>query len=214
MENIKVELQVVDIQTLVPNNFNPKKDFKSDPGNDLCYQKVKQSVEVFGLNRPILVRLIDENKYEIIDGFHRWTACVELGYKKIIINTLGKIDDLTAKEILLNFERAIIPVDPIKEAELLSQIVKDIPIEEISKVLPYTVEVIKNKLELVKFDWSSIDKKNQDKLERELNKKTVSLALDIESNNLLAKALKVPNMKKKEDRFTALCQAFIESNIK
>jgi hypothetical protein len=97
--------------------------------------------------------------YEIIDGFHRFTACGELGYSKLPINDLGVISDTDARILLINREKAKIPLDPVKEAELIKELKAQFgTVEQLSGVLPYSVEVIEEKLKVLDFDWSSYSK--------------------------------------------------------
>ena len=76
---------------------------------------------------PITVRETENGIYEIIDGYHRYQACKELGYTKLLVNNLGKIKDEVAKSLTILFERAKVEPNSIMEAELLKNIYETIP---------------------------------------------------------------------------------------
>lgn len=50
---------------------------------DLEKEQMKQSIKENGIINPIIIRKIDEEKYEIISGHNRVKCCRELGLKKI-----------------------------------------------------------------------------------------------------------------------------------
>ena len=90
---------IVKIDQVVPNTWNPKESIEDSEENREHYEEIKEEINKKGLFEAITVREIVKDSYEILDGFHRWTACKELGYKEIRINTLGVIDDKLAREL-------------------------------------------------------------------------------------------------------------------
>jgi ParB family chromosome partitioning protein len=63
-------------------------------------KELSQSIFVHGLFSPIVVRIIDEFKYEIVAGNRRYIACKNLGYKKMACHVI-ELDDKGAFEISL-----------------------------------------------------------------------------------------------------------------
>lgn len=88
MENITENNQIVDINLLSPNKYNPKLDYNSTPELQREFERIKKSLIDHGQIDPVIVRKI-ENGYEIIDGFHRYCAMKELGWTKCEIKDLG-----------------------------------------------------------------------------------------------------------------------------
>ena len=62
--------KVVDIELLIPNNYNPKPDYMATEELQLEFSKIKDSLEYHGQIDPVIVREMN-GKYEIINGYHR-----------------------------------------------------------------------------------------------------------------------------------------------
>lgn len=93
------------IEVIQPNEWNP------NVMTDEEYEKLKTSIELtkgrYLADNPIMVRPIDDGLYEIIDGEHRWSAAVDLGYTSICCNVREGLDEETAMElcVVLNKDR-------------------------------------------------------------------------------------------------------------
>jgi len=68
-ENHPHELQKLPIEFLQPGKYQPRKDMSQEALDDLA-----SSIRAQGVIQPIVVRQIDENRYEIIAGERRWRA--------------------------------------------------------------------------------------------------------------------------------------------
>jgi hypothetical protein len=144
-------LLIVPIEEIRPNTWNPKiKDTKE-------YEKVKEGIRLNGLKESIKVRenqgenLID--KYEIIDGEQRYTACKDLGYKKVLIYNEGIVDDKKARELTLWWQTQV-PIEELKLAEM----VKDMTLAYGKIDIPYTKEEIDELIKLSDFNWDMYQK--------------------------------------------------------
>lgn len=93
-DNQIVELQ---IDRLVP--FKKQQPFSMHDDNKK--QEVKESIEKFGVLTPIIVRPIDNEKYEIIAGHNRVECSKELG-KESIPAKIMNIDDDDATLIMID----------------------------------------------------------------------------------------------------------------
>lgn len=93
-DNQIVELQ---IDRLVP--FKKQQPFSMYDDNKK--QEVKESIEKFGVLTPIIVRPIDNEKYEIIAGHNRVECSKELG-KESILAKIMNIDDDDATLIMID----------------------------------------------------------------------------------------------------------------
>ena len=93
-DNQIVELQ---IDRLVP--FKKQQPFSMYDDNKK--QEVKESIEKFGVLTPIIVRPIDNEKYEIIAGHNRVECSKELG-KEFIPAKIMNIDDDDATLIMID----------------------------------------------------------------------------------------------------------------
>lgn len=83
LDDIKTEnivgtgIKMVDIDSLTPSPYQPRKNFNPEALNALV-----NSIKEKGVLQPLLVRKTD-NKYEIIAGERRWRAAKEAGIKEV-----------------------------------------------------------------------------------------------------------------------------------
>lgn len=96
MEQVKTyPLKQLDPKSLLKNDFNPN---HVDPVN---LDKLKQSVERLGFFNAVKVRELPDGTQEIVGGEHRAQVAVALGMTEIPCMMLGRIDEATAKAIML-----------------------------------------------------------------------------------------------------------------
>lgn len=86
----------IDIEKLV--DFRKGQPFSY---SDEDYQELKESIRINGIYEPILVREIEDNKYEIINGHNRVKCARELGIEKITAIVKECPDDTKANYMLL-----------------------------------------------------------------------------------------------------------------
>jgi len=82
------------------------------------------SIERIGLLHPIVVRISEEGRFEIVAGNRRYDACKSLSRKKILCHIV-ELDDKTAFEVALaeNIQRHTL--DPLDEALAFKKYVGD-----------------------------------------------------------------------------------------
>jgi len=145
--------QIVEITKVKCNDYNPKPDFNSTEELKAVFEKIKKSLELHGQIDPILVRELDDGTFEIINGFHRWSAANELGADKIEIKNLGKISRNDAIKKALSTEDIKVEIDEIEKAKLIKELVT----EDDTLGLPYTDEEITNFVDLLEFDFDQFE---------------------------------------------------------
>lgn len=150
MEQLATNYQVVEIDQIIPNDWNPKKD---DPDK---YAEVVKSVRAYGLRAPITVREF-KGGYQIIDGFHRWKACKDLGYTKVVINNLGDVPDDEAKRLTIVFQKVNVPFDEVMYASLLKSLSEELDKDDLLKTLPVNEEELEGYLKMSEFDWQDFE---------------------------------------------------------
>jgi len=94
-----MEVKEIPIDQIEPNPWNPNRMSKRE------FEALKQEIQKRGQIYPIVVRELENGKYQIIDGEHRWKAMKELGYRTIKIINLGKVDDRLAKILTVNLNQ-------------------------------------------------------------------------------------------------------------
>lgn len=168
---------LVGVELIKPNNYNPKKDYREDHANRVMFEKVKASITSHKQIDPIIVRELEDGTFEIINGFHRYNAMLELGFKEIEIKNLGKLtrEDAIAKALSTEYPK--IPLDELEVAQLVKEFVdKGFELTD----LPYSMEEIEAKIELLDFDWQNFNE--HDELEK----------LEDEKSNVSAVMMKCP----------------------
>ena len=126
---IKLQIADTDINLLKPNTWNTNQVSLENQ------DKIKASLERFGMFRPILVRETKTEQLEIVGGQHRWQVAKKLGYKTIPVVNLGLLDDKAAKEIGLVDNGRYGEDDTLMLAELLSSLGDT---QDILSYMPYT----------------------------------------------------------------------------
>lgn len=157
---------VVPINKIKLNNYNPKKDYMDTKEGEKMYDQIKKSIKINGQIGAILVRELDNGNYEIVNGQHRFLVAQELKAKEIEIKNLGKIsrENAIKKAIMTNETR--IPVDQLELAELLKDLAKNESLQKLADELPYSFDQIKEKIDLLSFNWVKPDKEEKNDIEK------------------------------------------------
>lgn len=141
MRNIKTIKKTIDstkeefieIKRLVPNRWN----FNEQP--PYIFSAVVESIRRYGNKLyPVIVRTVGKAKLEIIDGEHRWKACLKLGYDKLWVKNIGKVDINSAEELTLLLNETRGESDLLKLSKAMGTISEAYPLEEIMKRYPFT----------------------------------------------------------------------------
>lgn len=136
-------------ETLNPNDWNTN---YVSPENEA---KLEESLDRFGVFKPIVVRELDDGSFQILGGEHRALAAQRKGMEKVPIVNLGKIDDKTAKEISLVDNGRYGADDTIALAELLESLGGDS--EELANFLPYTDTELSTIFSSTNIDFDELD---------------------------------------------------------
>lgn len=94
--NVKKSFEEFNLDNLVPFKNQPFKVYSNDEMKEL-----KDSIERIGLQNPIIVRRLENNKYEILAGHNRARAFKELRKEKIPA-IIQDVDDDTAQMIMID----------------------------------------------------------------------------------------------------------------
>ena len=86
---------LLQIDKIIPGKYQPRNKFTDE---DL--QELSDSIRANGLIQPIIVRRVDQSKYEIIAGERRWRACKMLGLEKIPV----VIREMSDKAVFSNID--------------------------------------------------------------------------------------------------------------
>ena len=138
-------IRTVRVTDVEPNKNQPRKKF-----DDEEIQKLADSIRDHGLIQPIIVRVIEDERFQIVAGERRWRACKMAGINEIPIIVKEISDEETAKLALIeNVQRA--DLNPIEEAAAYKQLIDDYGVtqEAIAKMVGKSRSVIANAVRLL-----------------------------------------------------------------
>ena len=137
----------MDIESLTPNLFQPRKDFNKEKMEEL-----KGSIKKHGIIQPIVVRKI-ANGYEIVAGERRLKAAKEIGLKKIpaIIKSINNEKSL---EIALveNIQRE--DLNPVEQANAFKRLIDEFKLtqQELAEATGKSRALVTNTIRLLKLN--------------------------------------------------------------
>ena len=112
-------VKVIPVDRIEPNPNQPRLAF--DP---TTLAELAASIREHGVLQPVLVRPIDENRFQLIAGERRWRACKIAG-QATIPALVEDIDDDTALEISIieNLQRE--DISPLDEAAMYDRMIRE-----------------------------------------------------------------------------------------
>ena len=112
-------VRVLPVDRIEPNPQNPRLAFNSETLEELA-----SSIREHGVLQPVLVRPLDDGRFQLIAGERRWRAS-KLAGQPTIPALVEDIDDDTALEIALieNLQRE--DISPLDEAAMYDRMIRD-----------------------------------------------------------------------------------------
>jgi len=158
MDGDSVEIILIKTDLIKPNEWNP-----NIVSEDIL-AKLRAEIGQKGLTQPIIVRSSGSG-YEIVDGYHRWLICRDLGWQEIpcIIQDFSDTE-AKIKTLQLNYMRG--SAVPVKLAFLIHDLSREIKLEDLAKRLPYEEVQLMDNLELLKLP-EDFGKRIEDQAEKE-----------------------------------------------
>ena len=135
------------ISEIIPNKYQPRKNFDEENLNDLV-----NSIKERGVIQPIIVRVSnsENSKYEIIAGERRWLAAQKAGLNEIPV-VVTEADDLKSLEfaIVENVQRH--DLNPLEEAQGYKRLIDEFSYDQdkVSKFIGKSRSYISNSLRLL-----------------------------------------------------------------
>jgi len=137
----------IEVESLTPNLFQPRKNFNKEKMEEL-----KESIKKHGIIQPIVVRKM-ANGYEIIAGERRMKAAKEIGLKKVpaIIKSINNEKSL---EIALveNIQRE--DLNPVEQANAFKRLIDEFNLtqQELAEVTGKSRTLVTNTIRLLKLN--------------------------------------------------------------
>lgn len=142
-ENLDAQ-QVVDINLITPNPYQPRKEFSDEKLNELA-----ESIRIHGVIQPLLVRE-HQGKYQLIAGERRLRASKLVGLTEVPIVIKDMTDQVMMEVALVeNLQRE--DLNPIEEAEAYRLLMEEFKLtqDEIAKRVGRSRPAIANTLRLL-----------------------------------------------------------------
>jgi len=170
---INLKNNKVSISSIIPNRFQPRKNFEKQSLEDLT-----NSIRERGIIQPLVVRKSDDldNKFELIAGERRWQAAQNAGLHEVPVIILN-IDNLRSLEfaIVENVQRK--DLNPIEEAEGYKRLIDEFNYdqEKVAKFIGKSRAHISNCLRLLTLPKKVIHNIVEDKISQGHGKILVGL---------------------------------------
>jgi len=140
------QLREIDIDRILPNSHQPRKNFNEDGLNELA-----DSIREHGVVQPIVVRALDDGFFQLIAGERRWRASQRAGLIRIPA-VVREANEHAALEIALieNLQRE--DLNPIEEAQAYNQLIVEFGMtqEEVARRVGKNRATIANMLRLLR----------------------------------------------------------------
>ena len=143
--NEKDEVVQLYLDDIIPNRFQPREIF-----DERALKELAVSIREHGVIQPIIVRSVQNGKYEIISGERRYKASALAGLTKIPA-IIRNLDDKESSKVALleNLQRK--NLNPIEEARTYQKILEidQMTQEELAKTMGKSQSAVANKLRLL-----------------------------------------------------------------
>ncbi|MEU4475920.1 ParB/RepB/Spo0J family partition protein [Micromonospora sp. NPDC023888] len=109
----------IPVDAILPNPKQPRQVFDEE-----ALEELKTSIQEVGFLQPIVVRQLDDEKYELVMGERRWRAAQAVGRDSIPAIIRDTRDDAMLRDALLeNIHRA--NLNPLEEAAAYQQLLEE-----------------------------------------------------------------------------------------
>ncbi len=153
------EIKELDLDRVIPNEKQPRKNFSKEALEDLS-----RSIEEYGLLQPIIVRPMGKN-YQIIAGERRYRAS-KLAGKDTVAAIVKDLDDFQVDKISLieNIQREDLSV--VEEAKAYDKLLTDYKLtqQELSDTISKSRSHIANTMRLLNLDREILDMVDEGKI--------------------------------------------------
>ena len=178
------EVQKINVDTIIPNRFQPRKNFDQEALNELA-----DSIRQHGIIQPLVLRKLGD-KYEIIAGERRYKAANLIGLKTVPAIVM-EIDDASSAEIALieNVQRK--DLTAIEEAKSYQKILElgQMNQEELAKRVGKKQSTVSNKLRLLNLSEEAQQALLDNKISERHARSLLRLKETAEQNNMLNKII-------------------------
>ncbi len=126
---------------------------------NVALNQLQNSIAQQGLLQPILVRMVDNESYEVVAGNRRFAACKQLGWKRIMCHVL-ELNDRDAFEVSLVENLQHNTLNPVEEANAYKRYVEEHgwgSITELAQRIGKSHSYISNRIRLLSLPKDILD---------------------------------------------------------
>jgi ParB family transcriptional regulator, chromosome partitioning protein len=124
-----MEIISLPLEQLIEASWNP------NCIDQTTLEKLKRSLEIFGLVQNLVVRPLGETKFEVLSGNQRLKLLREADFSPVPC-AIVKLDDARARLLAQALNRLHGEDDPGLKAEVIRNLLKTLPQDEILSILP------------------------------------------------------------------------------
>jgi ParB family chromosome partitioning protein len=140
------QLREIDIDRILPNSHQPRKNFDDDALNELA-----ASIREHGVIQPVVVSALDDGFFQLIAGERRWRASQRAGLLRLpaVVREAGDHDSLELA-LIENLQRE--DLNPMEEAQAYERLISDFGMtqEEVARRVGKNRATIANMLRLLR----------------------------------------------------------------
>jgi ParB family transcriptional regulator, chromosome partitioning protein len=139
-------LREIDIDRILPNSHQPRKNFDEDSLNELA-----NSIKEHGVVQPIVVRPLEDGFFQLIAGERRWRASQRAGLDRIPAVIRQAAEDAALELALIeNLQRE--DLNPMEEAQAYERLIAEFGItqEEVARRVGKNRATVANMLRLLR----------------------------------------------------------------
>ena len=140
------QLREIDIDRILPNSHQPRKNFAEDALNELA-----DSIREHGVIQPIVVSPLDDGFFQLIAGERRWRASQRAGLLRVpaVVREAG-IHDALELALIENLQRE--DLNPMEEAQAYERLITDFGMtqEEVARRVGKNRATVANMLRLLR----------------------------------------------------------------
>lgn len=201
----------VPIDKVRPNPWNPAKQ-----NEEQLIQRAMKSIADIGFCGAVIVRQrydghTNQPFYEIVDGEHRYIALKKMDAEECTIINLGEMTEHEAKMLTLNMNLIQGEMLAVDVANLLREVVDDLPAIEMERLSVLDDAELKELLAVAEIDWERFA--TQDESTRIVNSIRRVFVFKPDAHRIivqgLARAMERQDVKDEADALAHVCETFV-----
>lgn len=156
MERHKFTFKELPINQVERDPNQPRRDF----GTDGDENRLLTSIEEYGIEQPIIVSEVEDNRYIILDGHRRYICAQKLGFETVPCRVYPKLASGEFESRRYEIQNNRRPWKPLERSEALQRIKNYLRFEtnkELASHLHISEAVIANSLQLGKEKWDYLE---------------------------------------------------------